>query len=222
MSDGVLYIRLISFQKDSSKYIIKEIKKTKKALKKKDEKLNGIILDLRSNRGLLSEAVDVSSIFLDDGVVVSTEGRDPKAKEVRYVKKLGHKELDLPLIVLINGSSASASEIVAGALQDFDRAIIMGSTSFGKGSVQTVAKVSKEEGVKLTIAQYMTPKGRKIQALGITPDVMLGNLPAEWVKKNESKKEYIRESDLRNHLTATIETETEKKKQIKKVGNWFF
>ena len=223
LSEGVLYVRLISFQKKSSDYIIKEIKKNKLNLKKKKKSLNGMILDLRANPGgLLSEAVDVSSIFLDDGVVVSTEGRDPKAKEVRYVKKLGHKELDIPLIVLINGSSASASEIVAGALQDFNRAIIMGATSFGKGSVQTVAKVSDDEGVKLTIAQYMTPKGRKIQALGITPDVILGNLPAEWVKKNQSKRSYIRESDLRNHLTATIESDNEKEERLKKSVKSFF
>jgi len=213
---NILYTRLISFQKDSSGHIIKQILKSKKSLKKEKKRLNGMILDLRANPGgLLSEAVDVSSIFLDDGVVVSTEGRDPKAKEVRYVKKLGHKELSLPLIVLINGSSASASEIVAGALQDFDRAIIMGTTSFGKGSVQTVAKVSDNEGVKLTIAQYMTPKGRRIQALGIKPDVFLGNLPASWVKKNQSSRNYIRESDLRNHLTATVETEDEKNARLK-------
>jgi carboxyl-terminal processing protease len=223
LSEGILYVRLISFQKKSSDYIIKEIKKNKLKLKKKKKSLNGMILDLRANPGgLLSEAVDVSSIFLDDGIVVSTEGRDPKAKEVRYVKKLGHKELDIPLIVLINGSSASASEIVAGALQDFNRAIIMGATSFGKGSVQTVAKVSDDEGVKLTIAQYMTPKGRKIQALGITPDVILGNLPAEWVKKNQSKRNYIRESDLRNHLTATIESDNEKEERLKKSVKSFF
>ena len=223
LTEGVLYVRLISFQKNSSDYIIKEIINSKAELEKNNEKLNGMILDLRANPGgLLTEAVDVSSIFLNDGIVVSTEGRDPKAKEVRYVKKLGHKELDLPLIVLINGSSASESEIVAGALQDFNRAIIMGTTSFGKGSVQTVAKVSEDEGVKLTIAQYMTPKGRKIQALGITPDVVLGNLPSEWVKKNQGARNYIRESDLRNHLTATIESEGEKKERLKKSVKSFF
>ena len=92
----------------------------------------------------------------------------------------------------------------------------MGTTSFGKGSVQTVAKVSEREGVKLTIAQYMTPKGRKIQALGIKPDVMLGNLPTEWVKKSQSSRSYIRESDLRNHLTATIESDDEKEDRLKK------
>ena len=223
LPEGVLYVRLISFQKSSADYIIKEIKKSKKEFSQNNDKLNGMILDLRANPGgLLSEAVDVSSIFLDDGIVVSTEGRDPKAKEVRYVKKLGHKELNLPLIVLINGSSASASEIVAGALQDFNRAIIMGTTSFGKGSVQTVAKVSEKEGVKLTIAQYMTPKGRKIQALGIKPDVILGNLPADWVKKSQAAKNYIRESDLRNHLTATIESDDEKKSRLKKSVKDFF
>ena len=223
LPEGVLYVRLISFQKKSAEYIINEIKRVKKELSKTKESLNGLIIDLRANPGgLLSEAVDVASIFLNDGVVVSTEGRDPKSKEVKYVKKLGYKELELPLIVLINGSSASASEIVAGALQDFNRAMIMGTTSFGKGSVQTVAKVSEDQGVKLTIAQYMTPKGRKIQALGITPDVILGNLPADWVKKNQGKKSYIRESDLRNHLTATIESDDEKKNRLKSSVKSFF
>ena len=116
--------------------------------------------------------------------------------------------------VLINGRSASASEIVAGAIQDMKRGIIMGSQSFGKGSVQTVAKIDDEKGVKLTIAQYMTPKGRKIQAVGIVPDVFVDEVEANWVTDNKKGQNYIRESDLKNHLTATIETEEEKKIRI--------
>jgi carboxyl-terminal processing protease len=179
---------------------------------KDKEGLRGIILDLRSNPGgLLDEAVDVSSIFLKDGIVVSTEGRDPKNKEIRYVKKSGHKELSVPLVVLINGSSASASEIVSGALQDSKRAIIMGTQSFGKGSVQSVAKIDDQIGVKLTIAQYMTPLGRKIQAVGIKPDVIIDEVESEFVETNKKESAYIREKDLKNHLTATIETAEEKK-----------
>lgn len=207
------HIRLVQFQKNSGLDVSKAIQK----FRKKNKNLAGVVLDLRSNPGgLLEEAVNVSSIFLKDGIVVSTEGRDPKQKEIRYVKKTGHKELDIPIVVLINGASASASEIVAGALQDSKRAIIMGTQSFGKGSVQTVAKIDSTQGVKLTIAQYMTPKGRKIQAVGIKPDIMVSDYEGKWVDENEVESRYIREKDLRNHLTATIETAEEKKARIKR------
>jgi carboxyl-terminal processing protease len=203
------YVRLTQFQKKSGEYIIEALLKMKAESK---NGLKGIILDLRSNPGgLLDEAVEVASIFLKDGIVVSTEGRDPKNKEIRYVKKIGHKELDIPLMVLINGSSASASEIVSGALQDAKRAIIMGTQSFGKGSVQSVAKIDEQLGVKLTIAQYMTPLGRKIQAVGIKPDVQIDEVEAEWVSNNKKESTFIREKDLKNHLTAMIETPDEKK-----------
>ena len=204
------YVRLSQFQKKSAIYVSDAITKMKKQLGK--EPLKGIILDLRSNPGgLLDEAVDLSSIFLKEGIVVSTEGKDPKHKEIRYVKKTGHKELDVPVIVLINGSSASASEIVAGALQDYKRGIIMGTQSFGKGSVQSVAKIDDESGIKLTIAQYMTPKNRKIQAIGITPDILVDEAEIAWLEENKKEVTFIREKDLKNHLTATIETEDERK-----------
>ena len=211
IEDNFAFIRLIQFQKKSGKFIISNLKKLKKQSKNKGG-IKGIILDLRQNPGgLLDEAVNVSSIFLKEGIVVSTEGRNKKNKDIRYVKKIGYKDLETPLIVLVNSSSASASEIVAGALQDYKRAIIMGEQSFGKGSVQTVAKVDGEVGLKLTIAQYMTPLGRKIQAVGIKPDIKLDELDAKWAKKFISKKSSIRERDLRNHLTAAIETDIEKK-----------
>lgn len=212
-----IFIRLTQFQKNSAKLIVEGIKKIRAKMKRKKKQPRGIILDLRSNPGgLLDEAVKVSSIFLKSGIVVSTEGRDPKQKEIRYVIKTGHKELELPVVVLINGSSASASEIVAGALQDAKRAIIMGSRSFGKGSVQSVAKVEEKKGIKLTIAQYMTPSGRKIQAIGIVPDVQLDEFDAKWVQDHKRMGQYIREIDLRNHLTATIETPEEKKMRLHK------
>ncbi|MBP9680002.1 MAG: S41 family peptidase [Bacteriovorax sp.] len=211
LEDQYAYIRLTQFQKKSADYIIDAIIKMRAEAKNKGG-LKGIVLDLRSNPGgLLDEAVDVSSIFLKDGIVVSTEGRDPKNKEIRYVKKSGHKELDIPVIVLINGSTASASEIVSGALQDSKRAIIMGTQSFGKGSVQSVAKIDEQIGLKLTIAQYMTPSGKKIQAIGIKPDVYIDEVEAEFVDKNKKESSFIREKDLKNHLTATIETAEEKK-----------
>jgi carboxyl-terminal processing protease len=210
LQNSYAYIRLTQFQKKSAEYIIEALKKMREELKKAP--LKGVILDLRSNPGgLLDEAVEVSSIFLKEGIVVSTEGRDPKNKEIRYVKKTGHKEFDVPLVVLINGSSASASEIVSGALQDSKRAIIMGTQSFGKGSVQSVAKIDDTSGVKLTIAQYMTPLGRKIQAVGISPDVIIGEAEGEWFDDNKKESNFIREKDLKNHLTATIETVEEKK-----------
>ena len=211
LQNSYAYVRLTQFQKKSSEYIIDALKKMRAELKNKAQ-LRGVILDLRSNPGgLLDEAVDVSSIFLKDGIVVSTESRDPKNKEIRYVKKIGYKELEVPLVVLINGSSASASEIVSGALQDSKRAIIMGTQSFGKGSVQSVAKIDDVSGVKLTIAQYMTPANRKIQAVGITPDIIIGEAEGEWYDENKKESSFIREKDLKNHLTATIETLEEKK-----------
>lgn len=210
INDNYGYVRLTQFQKKSAEYISDAIIKMKAQIPNKLG-LKGIILDFRSNPGgLLDEAVDVSSIFLKDGIVVSTEGRDPKNKEIRYVKKSGHKELDVPVIVLTNGSTASASEIVAGALQDAKRAIIMGTQSFGKGSVQSVAKIDDQIGVKLTIAQYMTPSGRKIQAVGIKPDVVIDEVEADFVESNKKESSFIREKDLKNHLTATIETVEEK------------
>jgi carboxyl-terminal processing protease len=214
IDDNYAYVRLTQFQKDAGDGIAKALK----AMEKKTKNgIKGIILDLRSNPGgLLDEAVNVSSVFLRDGIVVSTEARDPKQKDIRYVKKTGFKELDKPLAVLINGASASASEIVAGALQDHERAIIMGSQSFGKGSVQSIAKIDDTQGVKLTIAQYMTPKDRKIQAVGIKPDIYISEYEGSWVTEHERESRYVREADLRNHLTATIETKEEKAERLKK------
>lgn len=208
------FIRLSSFQKNSGVVIREAIQNMRKEIKaaKTDEDIKGIILDLRSNPGgLLDEAVEVASIFLKDGIVVSTEGRNLEQKEVKSVVNNGPKELETPLVVLINGASASASEIVAGALQDHKRAIIMGSQSFGKGSVQSVAKIDEKNGLKLTIAQYLTPLKRKIQAIGIIPDVAIDEVDAQWTEEHTGESRYIREVDLFNHLNATIETAEEKK-----------
>lgn len=211
LQDNYVYIRLTQFQKRASESVEKALKKLE-ADAKKNGGVKGIILDLRSNPGgLLDQAVDLSSIFLKEGIVVSTESRDPQNKDIRYVKKSGFKDLTTPMIVLINGSSASASEIVAGALQDYKRAIIMGSQSFGKGSVQTVAQLDKETGVKLTIAQYMTPLNRRIQAVGISPDVIIDDIDYATFDKARRDDRFLREKDLKNHLTASIETPEEKK-----------
>ena len=214
IKNNFMLVRLTQFQRNGHKSIGKALKKLATKAKKFGG-AKGVILDLRSNPGgLLDEAVDISSIFLKDGIVVSTEGRDPKNKEIRYVKKTGYKVLDLPLVVLINGASASASEIVAGAIQDHGRGIIMGTQSFGKGSVQTVAKIDDVQGVKLTIAQYMTPNNRKIQAVGIKPDIAVEEAEGDWLESNKKISRYIREVDLRNHLNATIETKEEKEARI--------
>jgi carboxyl-terminal processing protease len=213
--DNYAFIRLTQFQRKAASSIESSLKKLKKQAKKNGG-LKGIVLDLRSNPGgLLDQAVDVSSLFLKEGIVVSTEHRDPNNKEIRYVKKSGYKDLDTPIVVLVNGASASASEIVAGALQDHKRALIMGSQTFGKGSVQTVAQIDDENGVKLTIAQYMTPKNRKIQAIGISPDIQLSELDASTIRDTTTEDKYLREKDLRNHLTATIETAEEKAIRLK-------
>lgn len=209
IQDKFAYIRLTQFQKRSAESIEDSLRSMKKKIK--DAPFAGIVLDLRSNPGgLLDQAVDVSSLFLKEGIVVTTEARDPQNKDIRYVKKIGYKDLKTPMVVLINGASASASEIVAGALQDYGRAIIMGSLSFGKGSVQTVAQLDKSTGVKLTIAQYMTPKNRKIQAIGIEPDVKIEEISQSDFEKGLKEDRYIREKDLKGHLTATIETSEEK------------
>jgi carboxyl-terminal processing protease len=208
LQEHFAYLRLTQFQKRSAESVEEALKKLKSTAK---DGIKGIILDLRSNPGgLLDQAVDVSSIFLKEGIVVTTESREPQNKDIRYVKKSGFKDLETPLVVLINGASASASEIVAGALQDYKRAVIMGSQSFGKGSVQSVVQVDNGIGVKLTIAQYMTPKNRKIQALGITPDLVVEEVNQSFFEKELKEDRYLREKDLRNHLTATIETPSEK------------
>jgi carboxyl-terminal processing protease len=216
MEDNFAFVRLTQFQRRSAKEIKKAIEKLQKKSKKKGG-IKGIILDLRSNPGgLLDEAIKVSSLFLKEGVVVSTESRDPNNKNIHYVIKSMKKFLDMPLVVLVNGSSASASEIVAGAIQDHKRGIILGTQTFGKGSVQTVVSIDKgsEYGVKLTIAQYMTPKNRKIQALGIVPDIQLENVDKDWIDEHQKRGSFIREKDLRNHLTATVETKDEKAQRL--------
>jgi len=165
-------------------------------------RLKGLVIDLRFNPGgLLGSAVDVANCFIGDDIdktlIVSIRGRRPDAIK-EFQATLGSKEPRYPIIVLINGGSASASEIVAGALQDHKRALVLGKQSFGKGSVQTVFPLKGNAALKLTTALYYTPSGRSIQARGITPDIEVGNV---WpIKKNGVKEEKIREKDLENRL----------------------
>ena len=172
--DNIGYLRITSFTEQSEKGLIKSIKNIKEKLNNKEI---GYILDLRSNPGgLLDQAVKVTDIFLEQGEIVSTRGRN-KIDMQRYRAKSGDLIKNKPLVVIINGGSASASEIVAGALQDHKRAIIIGTKSFGKGSVQTVIPFRKSNnktaGIRLTTARYYTPSGESIQAKGIEPDIVV-------------------------------------------------
>jgi carboxyl-terminal processing protease len=197
LNDGYVYIRLTSFIENSAP----DMEKVLKATQAKYKNISGVVLDLRRNPGgLLDQAIKISDLFLEKGIIVSTIGRNKREKEVVYAKKEG-TYAGFPVIVLINEYSASASEIVAGALQDNKRAVIMGQQSFGKGSVQSVVKLGDGSGLKLTVARYYTPSGRSIQAEGIKPDVVLEDLDPEAYKKAILKKDGIRrEQDIAGHL----------------------
>lgn len=196
--DNVGYLRITSFTEQTESGLIKYIKKIKEEL---DNKQIGFVLDLRSNPGgLLKQSVKVSDIFLEQGEIVSTRGRN-KEDILRYRAKKGDRINGQPLIVLINGGSASASEIVAGALQDHKRAIIVGTKSFGKGSVQTIIPFKKSgnnkstTGIRLTTARYYTPSGESIQGKGIMPDIII----EQGTFESKEFKRYS-EADLKNSL----------------------
>ena len=196
LEEDIGYVRVSSFQGPTANLLKETIKKL---VKENGGFLKSLILDLRNNPGgVLNGAVDVSNLFIDKaGLVVYTEGRIPSSK-LKFKTERGDILLDSPMVVLINEGSASASEIVAGALQDHKRAIIMGSTSFGKGSVQTIIELDGGYGLKVTTARYYTPNGRSIQAKGIVPDIELKNISLEN-EKEESIVE-IKENDLAGHL----------------------
>jgi carboxyl-terminal processing protease len=179
------------------------------------DKVSGIVLDLRNNPGgLLNQAIMVSDAFLDKGEIVSTRGRNPQDGE-RFNAELGDLAEGKPIVVLINGGSASASEIVAGALQDHHRAVVVGTKSFGKGSVQTLIPLKGDGAMRLTTARYYTPSGRSIQALGVSPDIVVnqpvkppvaeGETPAEEPQASRS------EADLRGIISNDSMTEDERK-----------
>jgi carboxyl-terminal processing protease len=196
LEEDIGYVRVSSFQGPTANLLKETINKL---VKENGGFLKSLILDLRNNPGgVLNGAVDVSNLFIDEaGLVVYTEGRIPSSK-LKFKTERGDILLDSPMVVLINKGSASASEIVAGALQDHKRAIIMGSTSFGKGSVQTIIELDGGYGLKITTARYYTPNGRSIQAKGIVPDIELKNISLEN-EKEESIVE-IKETDLTGHL----------------------
>lgn len=206
VEEGYGYLRITSFQETTASSLVKHLNDLYKP-----GQLKGLVLDLRNDPGgLLNAAIGVSAAFLPERTLVtSTDGRAPDAKHQfyalpedylrgsrdDYIKALPAETRKVPMVVLINGGSASASEIVAGALQDHKRAVVMGTTSFGKGSVQTVLPLPGNTAIKLTTARYFTPSGRSIQATGIVPDIVV-----EESANGNSSQQFLREADLQNHL----------------------
>ena len=201
VEDDVIIVRVTTFNEQTTPNIKKGIKEKIDELSGKDN-VSGFIIDLRNNPGgLLSEAISVSDMFLNQGEIVSTRGRN-NGQSKRYSASKGDLAENKPIIVLINGGSASASEIVAGALQDHKRAVILGTKSFGKGSVQSVIPLGENGAMRLTTARYYTPSGRSIQALGVVPDIIVEQLPRLNKEKEEDEPSTrITEADLRGALS---------------------
>ena len=196
LDDGYGYVRIAQFQEKTDEDLIKALK----ALRDENGgKLSGLVLDLRNDPGgLLDQAVKVAEHFIDEGqLIVYTEGREKDSK-MKFTSRKADKEPHYPMVVLINSGSASASEIVAGALQDHKRAVVMGTQSFGKGSVQTIIPLTDNSGLRLTTARYFTPSGRSIQAKGITPDIVVERKDLPATEKKDVM--HIREKDLENHF----------------------
>jgi carboxyl-terminal processing protease len=196
LEPGYGYIRVSNFQAKTTK----DFQEALQGMTAK-EKLKGLILDLRNNPGgLLDQAVKIADVFIEDGIIVSTKGRIPDQNMIFKAHNDDSKH-DFPIVVLVNEGSASASEIVAGALQDHKRAIVLGAQTFGKGSVQTIIPMTNGAGLRLTTARYYTPNGISIQAKGIIPDI---NVPTQIITKEPvqrvRKPKFIREKDLKHHI----------------------
>jgi len=214
LEPGYGYLRITNFRMST----FDDIKKHLGKLESENDGLKGLIMDLRDNPGgLLDQAVKISDLFLERGNIVSIKGRQKRNTQV-FKAHVGSDDRKYPIVVLINGGSASASEIVAGALQDHSRALILGTTSFGKGSVQTVRPLKDGFGIKYTIARYYTPNGRSIQAKGIEPDIEVEyGILEKKEKKVSAFGRMIREKDLRNSLKPEKANQQKKiKKQPKK------
>lgn len=211
LEDGYGYIRLSNFQEDSAEDLIKALN----TLQSQKVPLKGLVLDLRNDPGgLLQEAISVSDQFLDDGVIVSTKGRLP-SQDMVFKATPNLTAGNYPIICLINNGSASASEIVAGALQDHNRAVILGTQSFGKGSVQTIIPLEDKGALRLTTARYYTPNGRAIQAKGIEPDVVVAFEPPPEKDDKEKRPQGIREKDLTGAMEAEEDKSAEKADEAK-------
>jgi carboxyl-terminal processing protease len=224
LDDGFAYVRITSFIENSAS----DLEKVIRTHEKKYKSTRGLIVDLRRNPGgLLDQAIQISDLFLEQGIIVSTMGRNQKEKEVVYAKKAGTLP-NFPVIVLVDEYSASASEILAGALQDNKRALIMGHRTFGKGSVQSVVKLGDGSGLKLTVGRYYTPSGKSIQSYGIVPDIELEDLDASVLDQARVKRDIHREKDMAGHLIGDSEdsedtagpaavSKDKKGKEVKKV-----
>lgn len=207
--DSIAYVRITTFNQNAEPGLRKAIGELKKEIG--EEKLTGLVLDLRNNPGgLLDQAIAVSDAFLDSGEIVSTRGRHERDTQRDNATK-GDIMNGKPVVILVNGGSASASEIVAGALQDHKRAIVLGTQTFGKGSVQTVIPLPGHGAMRLTTARYYTPSGRSIQAKGIEPDIIV-----EPAKVEEVNVRRVRESDLRGALDNNKEKKDEEKEEEEK------
>ncbi len=207
------YARITNFRENTTQQFEDVLNK----IETDSANLKGLILDLRDNPGgLLDQAVSISDIFLEKGTIVSIVGRE-KTDRKEYKAKFNTKKRDYPIVILVNGGTASASEIVAGALQDNKRAVILGTPTFGKGSVQAIIELNDGYAIKLTIAKYYTPNGTSIQAKGITPDIEV-SYELEEEKKNE-EKDIIKEKLLKHHIEAEKSSVNKQKKEDKKLNS---
>jgi carboxyl-terminal processing protease len=196
LTPSVGYVRVSNFQAKTTEDLVSAMEAWEKG-----GKVEGLILDLRNNPGgLLSQAIEVSDLFLDAGIIVSTKGRD-SSQNMEVTAQKDERERKYPLVVLVNGGSASAAEIVAGALQDNKRALVLGTRTFGKGSVQTILPLSDGSGLRLTTARYYTPSGKSIQVSGIVPDVEVKLTPSVEEDEKDKARRVIREKDLKGHMT---------------------
>jgi len=214
LEPGIGYVRISTFQSKTAKDLAAAIGKLEKKTK-----LKGLIFDLRNNPGgLLSQAIEVSDYFLDSGIIVTTKGR----KHSQDIVAKAHRNdgsRNYPIIVLVNGGSASAAEIVAGALKDNKRAVILGTRTFGKGSVQTILPLSDGSALRLTTARYYTPSGRSIQLSGIQPDIELPFVPSEKEKEKKKKKRFLREEDLERHMPGEVKKEEQSETKVEEKGH---
>jgi carboxyl-terminal processing protease len=222
LEPGYGYIRLAQFQERSDR----DLRRALETFAAEKIGIKGLVLDLRSNPGgLLTQAVRVSDMFLESGLIVYTEGRIEAQRQKYFAQKDGTWQ-DFPIVVLVNGGSASASEIVAGALQDHKRAVVLGTKTFGKGSVQTILPLDDNSALRLTTARYFTPNGRSIQATGIVPDIILDNTPADGTAEPARRPPGLREENLPGHLmnpqdspkSQPDQVDREKEKQIPSSG----
>jgi carboxyl-terminal processing protease len=206
LTPDIGYVRISSFQSKTDKDLASALEKIENG-----RDLKGLILDVRNNPGgLLTQAIRVSDLFLDAGLIVSTKGRN-ESQDMEVPAQKNEKSRNYPIIVLVNGGSASAAEIVAGALQDNKRALVLGTKTFGKGSVQTILPLSDGSGLRLTTAKYYTPSGKSIQLSGITPDIKVEFVPPVEKQEKEERR-FLREEDLKGHMPNEIGEELDKKK----------